>query len=61
LRWARRPRLRLAMAAAMFMLIAIAGCTGPPKPHTPKGPATLTITGTSGALTHAVQVQISVN
>ncbi|MFI5097235.1 MAG: SBBP repeat-containing protein [Candidatus Acidiferrales bacterium] len=60
LRWVRRPRLRLAMAAVL-VLIAFAGCTGPAKPSTPKGPATLTITGTSGALTHTVQVQISVN
>jgi hypothetical protein len=61
LRWARRPRLRLAMAAALLLLIAFAGCNGIKKLHTPKGPATLTITGTSGSLTHTVQVQINVN
>ena len=60
LRWARRLRMRLAMAAVL-MVVVFAGCSGAPKPSTPKGPATLTITGTSGALTHKVQVQISVN
>jgi len=59
--WARQPRLRLAMATTVLMLIALAGCSGLKHQHTPKGPATLTITGTSGALTHNVQVQISVN
>ncbi len=61
LQWIRRPRLRLAMASAVLTLIALAGCNGVKHQHTPKGPATLTITGTSGALTHNVQVQISVN
>ncbi|HKV63404.1 MAG TPA: choice-of-anchor D domain-containing protein [Candidatus Acidoferrum sp.] len=59
--WARQPRLRLAMATAALMLIALTGCNGIKHQSTPKGPATLTITGTSGALTHNVQVQISVN
>jgi hypothetical protein len=59
--WVRRPRLRLAMATAVLTLIAITGCNGIKHQSTPKGPATLTITGTSGALTHNVQVQISVN
>jgi hypothetical protein len=59
--WVRRPRLRLAMATAVLTLIAITGCNGLKHQSTPKGPATLTITGTSGTLTHNVQVQISVN
>jgi hypothetical protein len=61
--WVRRPRLRLAMATAVLTLIAITGCTGLKHQSTPKGAATLTITGTSTtpALSHNVQVQISVN
>ena len=59
--WVRRPRLRLAMATAVLTLFAITGCNGLKHQQTPKGAATLTITGTSGALTHNVQVQISVN
>jgi hypothetical protein len=59
--WVRRPRLRLAMATAVLTLLAVTGCNGLKHQSTPKGPATLTITGTSGALTHNVQVQISVN
>jgi hypothetical protein len=61
LRSARRPRMRLAMAATLLLLIAFAGCSGIKGLHTPKGPAILTITGTSGSLTHTVQVNISVN
>ena len=59
LRWALRPRLRLAMGATLLLLVAFAGCSS--SVHTPKGPATLTITGTSGSLNHSVQVQIAVN
>ena len=59
--WARQPRLRLAMATAVLVLIALTGCNGLKHQSTPKGAATLTITGTSGALAHNVQVQISVN
>jgi hypothetical protein len=63
LMWVRQPRLRLAMATAALMLLALTGCNGLKHQSTPKGAATLTITGTSTApaLTHNVPVQISVN
>src|SRR6266550_88265 len=58
----QRLRMRLGMVTAMLLLLALAGCGGGYN-GTPKGPATLTITGTSTtpALTHTVQVNISVN
>lgn len=59
---AKQMRMRLAIFTATALLLALAACSGP-KPGTTKGPATLTITGTSTplALTHSVQVNISVN
>ena len=59
----QQMRMRLGMVTAMVLLLTLAGCSGGKNPGTPKGPATLTITGTSTtpALTHTVQVNISVN
>jgi hypothetical protein len=61
---AQQLRVRLGMVTAMVLLLALAGCgDGGKPPGTPKGPATLTITGTSTtpALTHTVPVNIVVN
>jgi len=58
----QQMRMRLGMVTAMVLLLALAGCGGGKNPGTPKGPATLTITGTSGTLTpKTALVQISVN
>src|SRR5260370_39290515 len=59
----QQTRMRFGMVTAMVLLLVLAGCGGGKAPGTTKGPATLTITGTSTtpALTHTVQVNISVN
>ena len=56
----QRLRLRLGMVAAMLIFIALAGCSGSGKPGTPKGTTNLTITGTSGALSHSTTVALTV-
>jgi hypothetical protein len=58
----QQMRMRFGMVTAMVLLLVLAGCGGGKAPGTTKGPATLTITGTSGTLTpKTVQVPISVN
>jgi hypothetical protein len=67
-----RPRLRLtaAFAALAFLVILpLAGCSGggtssapPPATNsTPKGTYTITVTGTSGSITHTTPLTIVVN
>jgi Abnormal spindle-like microcephaly-assoc'd, ASPM-SPD-2-Hydin/Beta-propeller repeat len=59
----QQTRVRLGMVTAMVLLLVLGGCSGSSQPGTPKGPATLTITGTSTApaQTFTLQVNISVN
>jgi len=58
--WVRRPRLRLAMATAVLTLFAITGCNGL-KHQRRQRRGHFDDYGHFRALTHNVQVQISVN
>jgi Beta-propeller repeat/Abnormal spindle-like microcephaly-assoc'd, ASPM-SPD-2-Hydin len=53
---ARRLRTRIGLAGAMLVMFVVAGCGGGNKPVT----ATLTLTGTSGAVTHSTTVALTV-
>jgi hypothetical protein len=56
---ARRSRTRLGLAGAAALLVIVAGCSGSLK--TPAGTYPVTITGTSGTVSHAVTVNVVVN
>jgi hypothetical protein len=63
LRSTQRLRIRVAMVAAILCCVTLAACSGPasgPK-KTAKGNYPLTVTGTSGALTHNTTVTVTVN
>jgi hypothetical protein len=60
----QRRGARLALAGAMVVFLAVAGCGGGGHTKTggtPKGSSNLTITGTSGNLTHSATVTLTVN
>jgi hypothetical protein len=63
LRSTQRFRTRLAMVSAIIICVTLAACSGPsgPNNNTAKGSYPLTVTGTSGALTHNVTVTVTVN
>jgi hypothetical protein len=54
----RRFRTRLGLAAATLVFVALAGCG---TSGTPKGTTNLTVTGTSGALTHTTIIVVTVD
>jgi len=62
LRSTQRFRTRLAMVSAIIIFVTLAACSGSSGPtKTAKASYPLTITGTSGALTHNTTVTVTVN
>jgi hypothetical protein len=62
-RSARRLRLAFSSCLAIIVLAAVlAGCGNTPAPYTgtPKGPASFTVTGTSGGTTISAQVNVTI-
>jgi hypothetical protein len=60
--WAATRRTRkLAFGFGVLSLLALTGCSGPLHGGTPAGPYTVTVTATSGSLTHPTNFTLNVN
>ena len=60
--WAATRRTRkLAFGFGVLSLLALTGCSGPPHGGTPVGSYTVTVTATSGSLTHPTNFTLNVN
>jgi len=60
--WAATRRTRkLAFGFGVLSLLALAGCSGPAHGGTPAGSYTVTVTATSGSLTHPTNFTLNVN
>jgi hypothetical protein len=57
----RRGSRKLAWGFAALAALTLSGCSGPPHGGTPKGAFTITVTGTSGSLTHTATTTLTVN
>lgn len=52
---------KLAWTFAALLMLSLTSCSGLPTTGTPAGTYTITITGTSGTLTHATTVTLTVS
>jgi NADPH-dependent curcumin reductase CurA len=57
----RRGSRKLAWSLAALAALGLTSCSGLPRAGTPKGAFTITVTATSGALTHSSTTTLNVN